>query len=141
MPEHGKTPLDLAVENDHSDVVKLFLKHSSEISTLATCINIAAAKGNVVIIRELLMFHKSGLDILHNKKIALHLAAQNGHIHILEVLKSKVSLQVPGKKNKTDSTTCSSLFRTSGLCEGNSDPRAGHNQQRDVPQRHFENIG
>ncbi|KAF7691391.1 hypothetical protein HF521_011688 [Silurus meridionalis] len=88
---HGKTPLDLAVENDHSDVVKLFLKHSSEISTLATCINIAAAKGNVVIIRELLMFHKSGLDILHNKVDCrgsgpLHLAAAGGHTEVVKLL-------------------------------------------------------
>ncbi|KAI5621888.1 transient receptor potential cation channel, subfamily N, member 1, partial [Silurus asotus] len=88
---HGKTPLDLAVENDHSDVVKLFLKHSPGISTLATCINIAAAKGNVVIIRELLMLHKSGLDILHNKVNCrgsgpLHLAAAGGHTEVVKLL-------------------------------------------------------
>ncbi|KAI5621887.1 transient receptor potential cation channel, subfamily N, member 1, partial [Silurus asotus] len=93
---HGQTPLYLAVENDHSDVVKLFLKHSSKLSTPlntegAKCINIAAAKGNVAVIRELLRFQKSGLDILQSKVDCrgsgpLHLAAAGGHTEVVKLL-------------------------------------------------------
>ncbi|KAI5086241.1 transient receptor potential cation channel, subfamily N, member 1, partial [Silurus meridionalis] len=94
--QHGQTPLYLAAENDHSDVVKLFLKQSSKLSTLlnkegAKCINIAAAKGNVAVIRELLRFQKSGLDILQNKVDCrgsgpLHLAAAGGHTEVVKLL-------------------------------------------------------
>lgn len=37
--QHGQTPLHLAAENDHSDVVKLFLKHKPELVTLANTVS------------------------------------------------------------------------------------------------------
>jgi ankyrin repeat protein len=38
IPQHGQTPLHLAAENDHSDVVKLFLKHRPELVTMASTV-------------------------------------------------------------------------------------------------------
>ncbi|XP_036423490.1 transient receptor potential cation channel, subfamily N, member 1 [Colossoma macropomum] len=91
---HGQTPLHLAAENDHSEVVKLFLKHRPELATLAnvegaTCTHIAAAKGSVAVIRELLKFSQGGLTTLHNKangSCPLHLAAAGGHTEVVKVL-------------------------------------------------------
>lgn len=36
--QHVQTPLHLAAENDHSDVVKLFLKHRPELVTMANTV-------------------------------------------------------------------------------------------------------
>lgn len=36
--QHGQTPLHLAAENDHSDVVKLFLKYRPELVTMANTV-------------------------------------------------------------------------------------------------------
>lgn len=70
--QHGQTPLHLAAENDHSEVVKLFLRHRPELATLAnvegeTCAHIAAAQGSAAVIRELLMFNQGGLVTLNHK--------------------------------------------------------------------------
>ncbi|KAL2080256.1 hypothetical protein ACEWY4_024049 [Coilia grayii] len=91
---HGQTPLHLAAENDHSEVVKLFLKQRPEVATLAnvegsTCTHIAAAKGSVAVIRELLKFNQSSMGTLHNKAngcCPLHLAAAGGHTEVVKVL-------------------------------------------------------
>ncbi|KAJ8386825.1 hypothetical protein AAFF_G00166200 [Aldrovandia affinis] len=91
---HGQTPLHLAAENDHSEVVKLFLKHRPELATLAnmegaTCAHIAASKGSVAVIKELLKFNKGGMTSAHNKtniSCPLHLAAAGGHTEVVNVL-------------------------------------------------------
>lgn len=38
--QQGQTPLHLAAENDHSDVVKLFLKHRPELVTMANTVRL-----------------------------------------------------------------------------------------------------
>ncbi|KAM9415828.1 uncharacterized protein ACWYII_024477 [Salvelinus alpinus] len=91
---HGQTPLHLAAENDHSEVVKLFLKHRPELATLAnvegaTCTHIAAAKGSLAVIRELLKFKQGGVTTLSNKtngSCPLHLASAGGHTEVVKVL-------------------------------------------------------
>ncbi|NP_899192.1 transient receptor potential cation channel, subfamily N, member 1 [Danio rerio] len=90
----GQTPLHLAAESDHSEVVKLFLRLRPELSTLAnedgsTCTHIAAAKGSVSVIRELLMFNQGGVGTLNHKAhglCPLHLAAAGGHAEVVKVL-------------------------------------------------------
>ncbi|KAL0961929.1 hypothetical protein UPYG_G00333500 [Umbra pygmaea] len=89
---HGQTPLHLAAENDHSEVVKLFLKHRPELATLAnmegaTCTHIAATKGSLAVIRELL--NQGGVTTLSNKtngSCPLHLASAGGHSEVVRVL-------------------------------------------------------
>ncbi|KAK1785501.1 hypothetical protein P4O66_018863 [Electrophorus voltai] len=91
---HGQTPLHLAAESDHSEVVRLFLKHRPELATLAsaggaTCTHIAAAKGSVAVTRELLRFTQGGAATLHSKangSCPLHLAAGGGHTEVTKVL-------------------------------------------------------
>ncbi|XP_071807493.1 uncharacterized protein [Asterias amurensis] len=91
---HGQTPLHLAAKNDHADIVKLFLKHKPELVTMAnsdgsTCGHIAASKGSVAVIKELLRFNKIGVCTTKNKtndSTALHLAAGGGHQEVVSVL-------------------------------------------------------
>ena len=40
VQQHVQTPLHLAAENDHSDVVKLFLKHRPELVTMANTVRL-----------------------------------------------------------------------------------------------------
>ncbi|XP_070196145.1 serine/threonine-protein phosphatase 6 regulatory ankyrin repeat subunit B-like [Littorina saxatilis] len=94
--ERGQTPLHLAAGNDHSDVVKLFLKHRPELVTMAstdengmTCAHIAAAKGSVAVIKELMRFNKVIITTAKNKtkeSSALHLAIAGGHKEVVETL-------------------------------------------------------
>ncbi|XP_037747859.1 serine/threonine-protein phosphatase 6 regulatory ankyrin repeat subunit A isoform X4 [Chelonia mydas] len=90
----GQTPLHLAAENDHSEVVQFFLKHKPELVTSAnvegsTCAHIAASKGSVAVIKELLKFNKVGATTARNKtnySTPLHLAAAGGHHEVVKVL-------------------------------------------------------
>ncbi|CAM4512454.1 unnamed protein product [Caretta caretta] len=90
----GQTPLHLAAENDHSEVVQFFLKHKPELVTSAnvegsTCAHIAASKGSVAVIKELLKFNKVGATTARNKtnySTPLHLAAAGGHCEVVKVL-------------------------------------------------------
>ncbi|XP_050796459.1 serine/threonine-protein phosphatase 6 regulatory ankyrin repeat subunit B-like isoform X2 [Gopherus flavomarginatus] len=90
----GQTPLHLAAENDHSEVVQFFLKHKPELVTSAnvegsTCAHIAASKGSIAVIKELLKFNKMGATTARNKtsnSTPLHLAAAGGHGEVVKVL-------------------------------------------------------
>ncbi|CAM9425723.1 unnamed protein product [Lampetra fluviatilis] len=91
---HGQTPLHLAAENDHSEVVKLFLKQRPELVTSAnasgsTCAHIAAGKGSVAVVKELLKFNRGGVTSARNKtndSTPLHLAAAGGYAEVVKVL-------------------------------------------------------
>ncbi|KAK2157499.1 hypothetical protein LSH36_190g04012 [Paralvinella palmiformis] len=94
MKLQGQTPLHLAAENDHSDVVKLFLKHRPELVTMAntngmTCAHIAASKGSVAVVKELMRFNKTVVTTARNRtndSTALHLASAGGHADVVRVL-------------------------------------------------------
>lgn len=58
----AQTPLHLAAQNDHPDVLKLFLQHKPELVSVPnkngqTCAHIAAEKGSVAVLKELMKFN------------------------------------------------------------------------------------
>lgn len=64
--QHSQTPLHLAAEHDHSEVVQLFLKHKPDLVSMPnkngfTCAHIAAAKGSVAVIKELMRLNKESV--------------------------------------------------------------------------------
>ena len=64
--------MHLAAESDHPDVVKLFMKYKPELMTTAnkngmTCAHIAANKGSVAVIKELMRFNKAIVTAFRNK--------------------------------------------------------------------------
>ncbi|XP_032236532.1 serine/threonine-protein phosphatase 6 regulatory ankyrin repeat subunit A-like isoform X3 [Nematostella vectensis] len=90
----GQTPLHYAAQNDHSEVVALFLKHKPDVmlqhnSEGSTCVHIAAMKGSVSVMKELIRFNASGILTTRNKSkyaTPLLLAASGGHKAVVEVL-------------------------------------------------------
>ncbi len=71
--QHSQTPLHLAAEHDHSEVLMLFLKQKPELLSVPnkngfTCAHIAAAKGSVAVIRELMRLNR---DSVINARISV----------------------------------------------------------------------
>ena len=69
--QEGQTPLHLAAENDHSNVVKMFLAHRRDLVQAAnkngaTCAHIAASKGSVAVIKELLNSNRESVTTATN---------------------------------------------------------------------------
>uniref|UniRef100_H2YS49 Uncharacterized protein n=1 Tax=Ciona savignyi TaxID=51511 RepID=H2YS49_CIOSA len=91
---HGQTPLHLAAENDHSNVVGMFLAHRGNLVEIenkngSTCAHIAASKGSVAVIKELLNSNRESVTSTANKitrSTALHLAASKGHAEVVREL-------------------------------------------------------
>ncbi|CAB3407274.1 unnamed protein product [Caenorhabditis bovis] len=96
--DKGQTPLHLAAENDFPDVVKLFLKmkHNNNRGVLTaidhngfTCAHIAAMKGSLAVVRELMMIDKAMVIQAKTKTLeatTLHMAAAGGHANIVKIL-------------------------------------------------------
>ncbi|KAL7641411.1 UNVERIFIED_CONTAM: hypothetical protein RMT77_008551 [Armadillidium vulgare] len=90
----GQKAVHLAAMNNHSEVVKLFLKATPEIVSTAdkdgnTCAHIAALKGSVDVVREILK-HNQTIVISGRNRVgestALHLATQGGHANLVAFL-------------------------------------------------------
>lgn len=94
LDNKGQTPLHYAAQNDHSQVVAVFLKHKPDVMMQqnaegSTCVHIAAMKGSVAVIKELLKCNPSGITTARNKRkfaTPLLLAASGGHKVVVEVL-------------------------------------------------------
>ncbi|XP_027200011.2 LOW QUALITY PROTEIN: uncharacterized protein LOC113794122 [Dermatophagoides pteronyssinus] len=94
IDNHSQTPLHLAAEHDHSEVVKLFLKHKPDLLSVPnrngyTCAHIAAAKGSVAVIKELMRLNQDSVinaRISKTKSTTLHLAAEGGHVEVVRTL-------------------------------------------------------
>uniref|UniRef100_A0A158PNG3 ANK_REP_REGION domain-containing protein n=1 Tax=Anisakis simplex TaxID=6269 RepID=A0A158PNG3_ANISI len=95
--DKGQTPLHLAAENDFPDVVKLFLKmkqNNRGVLTAVdfngfTCAHIAAVKGSLAVVKELMMIDKAMVIQAKTKTMeatALHMAATGGHEKIVKIL-------------------------------------------------------
>ena len=95
--DKGQTPLHLAAENDYPDVVKLFLKMKQNNRAVLTaidqngftCAHIAAMKGSLAVVKELMMIDKP--MVIHAKTktmeaTTLHMAAAGGHKNIVKIL-------------------------------------------------------
>ncbi|XP_015788937.1 uncharacterized protein LOC107365878 isoform X2 [Tetranychus urticae] len=91
---HNQTPLHLAAESNHSEVFKLFLeKNPNLISSVngsgLTCAHIAASKGSVSVIEEMLKFDKQSViksKIPGTEATALHEAAAKGFAEVVKIL-------------------------------------------------------
>ncbi|CAJ0580832.1 unnamed protein product, partial [Mesorhabditis spiculigera] len=95
--DKGQTPLHLAAENDYPDVVKLFLKMKQNNRAVLTaidhngftCAHIAAMKGSLAVVRELMMIDKAMVIQAKTKTMeatTLHMAAAGGHANIVKIL-------------------------------------------------------
>uniref|UniRef100_A0A8C4Y5D6 Uncharacterized protein n=1 Tax=Gopherus evgoodei TaxID=1825980 RepID=A0A8C4Y5D6_9SAUR len=85
-----QTPLHLAAENDHSEVVQFFLKHKPELVTSAngsSPLHLAAQHGHTAIVGLLLSKSTSQLHLRDKRgRTCLHLAAANGHVEMVRAL-------------------------------------------------------
>nr|XP_046909522.1 uncharacterized protein LOC124490979 [Dermatophagoides farinae] len=94
IDNHSQTPLHLAAEHDHSEVVQLFLKHKPDLLSVPnkngyTCAHIAAAKGSVAVVKELMRLNQESVinaRISKTKSTTLHLAAEGGHVEVVRTL-------------------------------------------------------
>uniref|UniRef100_A0A914GWL2 Ion transport domain-containing protein n=1 Tax=Globodera rostochiensis TaxID=31243 RepID=A0A914GWL2_GLORO len=95
--DKGQTPLHLAAENDFPDVVKLFLKMKQNNHAVLTavdhsgftCAHIAAMKGSLAVVKELMMIDKAMVIHAKTKTLeatTLHMAAGGGHAKIVKIL-------------------------------------------------------
>ncbi|KAI1722541.1 ankyrin repeats (3 copies) domain-containing protein [Ditylenchus destructor] len=95
--DKGQTPLHLAAENDYPDVVKLFLKMKQNNRAVLTavdhngftCAHIAAMKGSLAVVKELMMIDKVMVIQAKTKTMeatTLHMAAAGGHAKVVKIL-------------------------------------------------------
>ncbi|KFD57918.1 hypothetical protein M514_01151 [Trichuris suis] len=93
---HGRTPLHLAAENDHPQIVQIFLKSNVDPSSLSatdvnglTCAHIAAMKGSLAVINKLMAIDKNTVTMAKTKdtgSTALHMASAGGHKDVVKAL-------------------------------------------------------
>ncbi|XP_065340589.1 serine/threonine-protein phosphatase 6 regulatory ankyrin repeat subunit C isoform X2 [Cloeon dipterum] len=92
--ELGQKPIHVAAQNNFSAVVALFLqKHPQLVGANTkdgnTCAHIAAMRGSVRVIEELMKFDRQGVISARNRvteATALQLAAEGGHAEVVKVL-------------------------------------------------------
>ncbi|XP_023333094.1 serine/threonine-protein phosphatase 6 regulatory ankyrin repeat subunit C [Eurytemora carolleeae] len=92
--EYGQKPIHLAAQSDQPEVVKLFLQKQPSLVTASTkdgntTAHIAAKKGSVRVLEELLKFDKNIVTNSRNKitdSTPLHIATEGGHVDVIKLL-------------------------------------------------------
>lgn len=104
--EYKKTPLHLAVEFGHNDIVKLLLDKKADVNAKTafgfTPLHFAAMKGRKEV-ADMLISKKCKLDIKNTFGITpIFMAASLGHVDVLELLLSKgIAVDTKGKNGMT----------------------------------------
>ncbi len=108
MPnKHRKSPLFVAAIHNNPDIVQALLRvlplSAHETDPTVSALQVSAARGNVAVVRVLL---EAGAEVNwsppKNPGTALHRAAQNGHLDVVELLiKSRATPDIPGADNFT----------------------------------------
>ncbi|XP_064482060.1 uncharacterized protein LOC135394918 [Ornithodoros turicata] len=119
LDDQGQIPMMLAIENDHSEVVKVFLRVKPDLATMSnakgfTCAHIAAMKGSTAVIKELMKFNKSIVTSSRNKttdSTPLHLAAAGGHGSVVKML---LQAGADGKDENSEGDTALHLAAKNG---------------------------
>jgi len=92
--ELGRKAIHLAAQQNHSEVVRLFLKNQPALVSAAnkdgnTCAHIAAMQGSVAVLQQLMKFDLSVVTASRNRtseSTPLHLAAEGGHADVTKML-------------------------------------------------------
>ncbi|XP_059080155.1 serine/threonine-protein phosphatase 6 regulatory ankyrin repeat subunit B-like [Tigriopus californicus] len=92
--DYGQKPIHLAAQSNKSEVVKLFLKQRPQLVSVttrdgSTCAHIAAIKGSVSVLEELMKFDKAVVISSRNKitdSTPLHIATEGGHYDVVKML-------------------------------------------------------
>uniref|UniRef100_A0A0P5ALS6 No mechanoreceptor potential C n=1 Tax=Daphnia magna TaxID=35525 RepID=A0A0P5ALS6_9CRUS len=108
--ELGRKAIHLAAQQNHSEVVRLFLKHQPALVLAAnkdgnTCAHIAAMQGSVDVLQQLMKFDLSIVTASRNRtseSTPLHLAAEGGHADVVKILLEAGAL--PQDENKAGFT-------------------------------------
>ncbi|KAH7970063.1 hypothetical protein HPB52_023952 [Rhipicephalus sanguineus] len=119
LDDQGQTPMMLAIENDHSEVVKLFLRVKPDLAMMSnakgfTCAHIAAMKGSTAVIKELMKFNKSIVTSSRNRttdSTPLHLASAGGHANVVKML---LQAGADAKEENADGDTALHLAAKNG---------------------------
>lgn len=109
----------LAIENDHSEVVKLFLRVKPDLAMMSnakgfTCAHIAAMKGSTAVIKELMKFNKSIVTSSRNRttdSTPLHLASAGGYANVVKML---LQAGADAKEENADGDTALHLAAKNG---------------------------
>ncbi|XP_057313101.1 serine/threonine-protein phosphatase 6 regulatory ankyrin repeat subunit B-like isoform X3 [Hydractinia symbiolongicarpus] len=89
--EYGKAALHIACENGHLECAELLLEQKAYVNAKTklglTAVSLASASGHNQLVELLITKYGAAHDILAlNKRSALHLAAERGHLHACQTL-------------------------------------------------------
>jgi ankyrin repeat protein len=92
--EYGRKAIHLAAQQNHSNVVRLLIKHQPALVSSAnkeghTCAHMAAMQGSVAVLQQLMKFDLSVVTSSRNRtseSTPLHMAAEGGHADVIKML-------------------------------------------------------
>ena len=90
----NNTPITLAYQNDHFDVVKSLLDHLASIDIINEYLCHAASTGNKDAVRNFIRFGANPHKANNEGDMPLMLATKNGHIDVVNILLVEANVQV-----------------------------------------------